>query len=262
MIDIAEKVAIDWWRTSGFSTETRIVLGLMNTDLPNALKYIIDEAIRKLVRNGDWVKLGQLLVVLDTSANSLIDWMGNQNGLAVASPVFTPFTSWGWNGTTQYINCQLIASSVPNTSLDNNEIGAWVVSKSGTGTQTLIGTRVNSSRETILRDASGTIGGKTNSATFTTAAEAIAGGNLYSNFRIDSVNQHLWKNGVELAQSAVASNLEPAQPYFWGSRNNAGTASLFYNGESSLFYVGSGTIDTLFVYNTFNTMITAIAALG
>jgi len=245
----------------GFSEEALLVFALMSTELSAPLKKIINRFINSQVASGNWALLGQLFVVLDTQANSLTDWLGNQNGLAVNSPVFDAFDSWTFDGSTNYINCQLVLASIPNTALNDAEVGAWVVSHNAGGTQALVGSRVSSTRESNIRHSTNTLA-KMNSGSVNTIIEAaMDSGTLYSVYRVDAVNQVIVKDGVG-ASLAISSNAESSQPYAWGARKTTGATDQFLNAKSALFYAGSGNIDTLNLFNNINIMITSIAALG
>ncbi len=252
----------------GFSETVQGVFNLMDTDpSPIELKNIMATAIDALVDSGDWDEIEQLMAVLDTSANSLIDWIGTQNFLAVASPTFDPYDFWEFNGTTQYLNSQLSPSTNSKALQDSAEYGAFNVSHDGpSGNEFLIGENTAGTRRTtIFSDA---VGGDLNchvhqATNLTDASESsFAANSMYAARRPDSANVELWKNGVQVDTQAIGSTVKGTNSIYIGARDNAGVADLFYGGKVALYYTGSGSINTLNIYNVLSTMITDIAALG
>ncbi len=264
---VLSKKKKDWW-IGGFSPTAQRVFNLMPTDpSPIELKIIMATAIDSLVESGDWDELEQLVAVLDTSGNSLIDWIGTQNFLAVASPTFDAYDFWEFNGTTQYLNSQLSPSTNSKALQNSAEYGAFVVSHDGpAGNEFLIGENtVATRRTTIFSDAvGGDLNCQVHQATNLTSAieSSFALNSLYVGRRPDSANAELWKNGIRVATTAIASTAKGTNSIYVGARNNAGVADLFFGGKVALYYTGSGSINTLNIYNVLSTMVTDIAALG
>lgn len=246
----------------GFSSEAQAVFDLMDTDPPTALKIIMATAIDEMVTDGNFAELGQLLVVLDTSANSLIDWMGNQNAIAVNSPVFDAFDFWEFDGATNYVDTQMANNANPAMSQNSIDAGAFVVSHdTPSGTEMIFGRTTGGEHQIFSNGA--VIGYAANTTGNTTDATegSFASNSLYSVRRVESANHLLFKNGVQVDTGARASVALLALDNFWGARN-AGAAANFWGGKMALYYAGSGVINNLNLFNTLNTMITDIAALG
>ncbi len=253
---------------SPWSTKSQEVFDLMDTDpFPTELKTIMATAIDAMVADGNFAELGQLLVVLDTQANSLTDWMGNQNALAVASPTFDAFDHWEFNQATQYINTQFSATANPKATLNSTNVGVWVVSHDGPSSIEFLFGSLGSGGNDVLDLFSNTPTdlrcqvNNTNPLT-ETAESSFASNSLYTARRIASDNIQMVKNGVITENEAQPSEALGTDNIYWGSRNNDGTADFFFGGKVFLYYAGSGNINTLNLFNVFNTMITDIAALG
>jgi len=254
----------DWW-TTGFSAEAQAVFDLMDTDPPKDLKRVMAIGIDEMVADGNFAELGQLLVVLDTSANSLIDWIGNQNALAVNSPIFDAFDFWEFNGTTQYINTQLTPSVNTRATQNSADYGVFVVSHdTPSGTEVIMGERTNASRNVTVASTGAAITTQVHQQVgLSDATEAsFASNSLYSGRREDSANVELFKNGVQVDSGAIVSTIQGVRPIYFGARNAVGTADLFFGGKLACYYAGSSIINNLNLFNTLNTMITAIAELG
>lgn len=247
----------DWWLVPGFSAETRTVLALMDTDPPNALKYIMDKAIRDLVRNGDFVNIIQLLVVLDTFNNSLTDWKGNQDAIAVLSPVFDAYDSIAFNGTTNYVDTQITANA-----RDNNYVGLYVNDASSAGgTRNAFGARSAGRRINVFQEGGSVKFENYAGSPLVGAAGDILADSYYSNRRSASDARELRKNGIQLAGDADVSTGTIVRQIWIGGQNN-GVIQNPWDGSMSLYVSGNKDIDDAFVYATFKTMIDDIRALG
>lgn len=245
----------------GFSSEANGVFLLMDTELPSSHKVILNTAINEMVADGNFAELEQLIVVLDTSANSLVDFIGTQNFLAVASPTFLANRHWELNGTTQYLNSQRSPAQNVKATQDSAEYGAWVVNHVIDGsTENLLGERTTAARTTEIISQATQIAARAHagSNTIDTVENTFASNSLYVARRPDSANQALFKNGVQVVSSAIASTVKGTGSIFVGARN---PADRFFGGKIAAYYTGSGAINTLSLYNTLNTMITAITAL-
>ncbi len=260
---VLSKKKREWWET-GFSATAQGVFDLMPTDPLPALKTIMATAIDALVDTGDFADLNQIIVLLDTEANSLIDWTGTQNALAVNSPTFDAFDFWTFNGTTQYINLQLAPSAYVQATQDDIDTGVWVVESVNPGaTGMILGVTDGTEKTNYFQSAGVDLRANLNSnATGIDATESFfASNSLYSIIRTVSTDFEMWKNGVKFADETPDSTGLPTIVKYFGARNNGGTANLHFDGNLSLFYVKKSRGNLAF-YNIINTMVTDIQALG
>lgn len=127
-----------------FSAEAGAVFATMVTDPDPTLKTHMATLIDAEVANGNWPLYEQILFFgMDTEPNSLSDWLGLQDALAVNSPVHTPysgsahsgFAGYLFNGTTNYVNTQ----KAPNSMAQNDvAVGSWMFENLATTTTGMI----------------------------------------------------------------------------------------------------------------------------
>lgn len=245
-----------------YGAEACAVFALMDTDPPTYLKEALATFIQAEVLNGNFALYEQFTFwAMDTLANSVKDWIGAQDVLAVNSPTHTPiteshsgFAGFDFNGVDQYIDSQWQV----NTFSDKNNSGARAYVFSNVTDTALFGARQSSRFSPFLTQAnwahinSGVLNrtvdnyaSSTDYATERTASNALA-------FKIDGVNDKA--STISVTTGAISYNM------YYSGYNFAGnlTSPMNFKGIYQLHYKPVGFDHASFISN----MDTLLVTLG
>jgi len=243
----------------GFSQDARTVFDLMDTEPPSSLKVIMATGIDALVANGDWDNMNSLLIVLDTLNNSLINWKGGTNAVAINSPVFTAFEAITFDGATNHIDTQISSGIV-----DDNYSGVYINQTSQTGNnRALFGARA-STRFYFIRAVSGIIQSRNHLAGIITmqGSNAWLSDGYYSHTRRSLTDHEAFINGISVGTDTTLKTNQTNTFIFIGAYSNVGSPTEFWAGGISGYIRGNSSVDDLFVHTTLKTMIDDIRLLA
>lgn len=242
-----------------FSLDAQAVFDLMDTELSNALKLIISTFVDSQVLSGNWALINQFLVVLDTENNSLIDWTGTQNALAVNSPTFTAYTKFQFNGSTNYVNTQ----KAPGT-LNDNYVGLFIGNTgSSGGSPNPMGSETAFNRRYRYGSGGGAIRAWNHSNQVLSVTSSWAENSYFSQLRTSSTAVDFRKNGSSLISGSKTVGFHSSVHIYIGGYNlNNSLGANPWPGSMFAFINGQGTIDDTNLYDNLKIMKTAINALA
>ena len=250
---------------TGYSTTAQGVFDLMDTDPSIAVKDLtaafIDSQASAEGGSGNWELGDQFLCFrMGSEPNGLVDWFGNQNALAVGSPMFNAFDGFILTGT-EYINSQrALLAGLPT--LNNVVTGIWNVGVNPTGMGVAART-ANNTKHQMNSTGTGINVALNNASSSSYAENDFATNSLYLLHRDQNTIFKMFKNGVSQGNLSFVSVSAAAISEYIGARNLSGVADTFFTGTLGCFWRGKAVgFDHSNFYSNLNTMMTGLAALG
>jgi len=248
---------------SPLEVETLQWLAVLTTPPTPTTIICVNQFILQCKLDSNWNLLDRFwLFGQDIEANSLISIVNPTStaATATAAPTFTAFRGYDFNGTTQYLKSNYIASNGVNYTLNSASHGLYCIENANAAFAWDIGAADASNASALsLRDGANTMYGKVNnaSANLVSVASTDSTG-FFSVVRTASNSLALYKNGASVATDTDASTAIPTVEFYIGALNNNGVAAAFGGKKLSIAYTGSGTINQVSFYNAIQTLATQL----
>jgi hypothetical protein len=251
----------------GFSAAARAVFGNMVTQPPLTMKMTMADFIDAEVADGNWPQDEYQFYSLDTQANSLQGWRGVANGTAVNAPTWNTLEGFLFNGSTQYVDTNF-APSVDGINFVQNDglLGCYILDNLEVGgTHALFGGRDSGALKRTQSFQSGQINASINSdgGLIHTGETIYADTSLYVVGRLDSANEKLYKNGVNIETDAVTSSGLTGSNIYVGAINDGTPAAIVHiNAKIIDFRIGPNIGFNHAAHNTnLNIFLTALGII-
>ena len=243
--------------------ETIAYNSYLTTKLSTNRIWIVNDLVKSLKQTGIWSNLDRLWLFASESNQAARISLVNPSSTAITevnAPAWVANQGYTGDGATSYLNTNYTPStqSVKHT-LNSSSFGVYLRSDSnvtaldsgsvGSGTGASVWIRARQS---------GVVGWAANDAGTGTAPTVAASSGFTSVSRTTSTAITIDKNGVSLGTSSnVSTSLSNTAVYILGANNNGTLLSPSLR-ESSACFIGSGTINSLTLYNTIQTYMTAL----
>jgi hypothetical protein len=246
--------------------ETLAVLAQFTVQPSNFYIRAMNTLILQLIADGNWNELDKFCVfATEQQQHARICWRYPTSTplTEVNSPTWTANQGYTGNGTTSYLNTNYNHSTNSIKATRNSgSLGAYVTtnvtetsvdfgySSTAPNNESLIASRYSGFNSAFI---------SYNDSTHTETALGVSDSRgLTSGRRMSSTVQEIWKNGVFGATANLASTVNSNLNFFVLASNNNGVSGDFSTRRIAMYFVGSGNIDQLKIYNAFQTFATTI----
>lgn len=245
-----------------YDPAAQALFAVLSTQPSDTIKAAINTAIVDLKTINAWDDYDRLwpFGAMPTSADSLIDWK-NPSGLPlviVNSPVFTAYSDWQGDASSARLRTQYTPSTdAVKFTANDASISLWSLTDATVSTIELGNVTSSPRAEMSVKWADGNSYAAVNSPTevFIAVADSLG---FYIGQRRASNDLRLFKNGVQIATSAIASAGLPTQEQ-WVCASNSG-----YYSNKKLALVAWGASQAgreAAIYNIFLTLFQATGAV-
>lgn len=232
----------------------------------DARKVLLTAYIQTLQIEGCWQLLDDIwLLCAEDTAGALTSLKQLRLATAVAAPTFTVDRGYAFNGTTQYINTNFVASThCRAATLTNARVAVYERTDVSASTYA-VGGQSSSSRSLAIRPrvASDAFGGaQSQQGTWTLGAADSRG---YISVSRASSTMAMYKNGVALTNTVsptLSTGSLPGNALYIGALNNGGTLTSPRAATEGAVEVGAAftASQELAAYTALQTYMTAIGA--
>lgn len=249
---------------ASYDPDAEIIFAAMTPAPTTARKALINSFVLGCKEDGNWSLLDVVgFLAATNSASALLNWKSPSTFIpaAVSSPTFTTDRGFTGNGSSSYINTNYNPFTQGiNFTLNSHSFGCYNLTDSS-GFYMDMGSNDAGVGELIFsRDGTGAYAYMANADPTAAGTVATAVG-LTSGKRTTSNAFGVYKNGVLLASETTAADHIGNYNFFLLAGNQNGSADFFANRQMAFYFMGSGAINHLTLYNRVVTYLTGIGAL-
>lgn len=239
-------------------SETKAWLAVLATRPSTAVVSAVDNFIKASKISGNWALMDRFwLFAQDNQTNARVS-IANPTATVITevnTPTWTSLQGYTGNGSNMYLNTNYnFSSSSSQYTQNSGSVGFYSRTSAANADMVDIGALATASTSIVtnIKSSTGSYNWNVNSS----AATVIGGANansqgLYQIKRTASNSQEAFKNGVSFGTSANVSSALPNFNCYILAWNNNGTASQFSTRQLSMAFIGSGSINSLSLYNDF-----------
>lgn len=246
--------------------ETIAYMGYLTVAPSIPMQIAINNLVKLLKITGNWWLLDRMWLLANETQQAATISLVNPSSTAITevnAPSWVAKQGYTGNGTTSYLNLNFDLTTATQYSLDSSSLGVYLrTNAQSTGND--MGTQNSGGDITQLLarftdDIFYTRINNTSAAGTGNVSNTNSTG-LISAARTSSSTILTYRNGVQLDSDAVNSTAVPAPVVYALCRNNNGTATAFTTRQTSIIFIGSGSINQSLLFTAVESFMDEIAS--
>lgn len=263
--DQGDKVDISLGNTpSEFSSQALAAFAVYDSigdGLTESQKTALAVHIDTMVANGNYALMLSEAIDSFSGNNARVDYIAGTIALQPVPPSHS-LDGHAFNGSTQYLNWQFQPLSHGITQNDVY-VAVFVKTFNNASTGYFFGAADGSSSIRLRHSSIGNLQHSTNASGVSSEAYALGDNTLLGMKRAESGKMKIYADGVEVANSNIASVAPTDQPFYSGCQNFNGSAATFMEFTESARVIAKDVgFDHVAHYNSLKTLLTTLGLTG